>query len=78
LANTLSLEGAAMTENAKTLMDVAALSVARGKFTTTPEERELMETLTLEECQEVARRCRLKSRLWLKQARLYETLARQR
>jgi hypothetical protein len=55
-----------MTDKAKALIDTAALGVAMGKFTTTPEEKELMATLTLRECQEIARRCRLKSRLWMK------------
>jgi hypothetical protein len=68
----------AMTENAKAMIDVAALGVALGKFALTPEEKAIQATLTLAECQQVAMQCRLRSRLWMKAAKIYEMLARQR
>jgi hypothetical protein len=70
--------GGAMTENAKAMIDVPALGVAMGRFSMTEEEREVQATLSLSEIQEVARACRFRSRMWLKQAKVYETLGRYR
>jgi hypothetical protein len=67
-----------MTNKAKAMIDVAALGVALGRFTMTEEERELQASLTLAEVQQVARQCRLRSRMWMKAAKVYELLARQR
>jgi hypothetical protein len=67
-----------MTENAKAMIDCAALGVAIGSFRMTDEEKAIQETLTLAECQSVARQCRLRSRLWLRQAKVYETLGKYR
>jgi hypothetical protein len=67
-----------MTDNAKVMLDCAALGVAVGSFRMTDEEKAIQETLTLSEIQEVARACRFRSRLWMKQAKLYELIARQR
>jgi hypothetical protein len=72
------LLGDEMSDRAKELLGVAALGVAREKFTMTDEERELMTSLTAEECWEIARRCREKARLWTKQAKVYEMHARHR